>query len=382
MKSTSHRSYGLLATIIFILLTSCLGKKEMDVVVADYTYFYSPRESITFILGDDLTDNEYYTEATKYYLYNDIDRTEYTVSTCRSLKEVLDYLGYNKPSNNQPWGTINLVTHGNQWLGLSVRILPGKYRSTVANLEMVLAKELTTPLSDDIIDSLSEINIHGCGIGNNEKLLENIGEFFSSNSHRPLVRASLLFENYSSNAYDQNSLISSRYFAEAYFAYYKKGYRQGDIRLSHQLSNRYSDADVNWRDMLTRTRPRWQGDSFHYTFNVPVKWIVLYENDDSLPDISTDEKKQHWLLQQKELMSVIESTDIPTNKFSWSIKRIKYKLENGQLAPAIRAKGLTTVLCVLVPMVDNDRNVMVNQPFIPSLNDDNYYTIVMGSKVK
>ncbi len=61
---------------------SALAKKVPDVI--------KPlRERITFILGEDReADNRYYAEATNYYTHNKKGRTEYLVTTCRSLLEV------------------------------------------------------------------------------------------------------------------------------------------------------------------------------------------------------------------------------------------------------------------------------------------------------
>ncbi len=381
MSPLSYRVYGLLAILIAALIACSAENRETKVSNDDNTSHPVLRESITFILGDDASDNTFYQEAARYYTVNNDDRTEYVVGICRSLKEVRNYLCAHPPTNNLPWGQINLVTHGNQWLGLSVRVLPGKYRSTVGNMEMVMRQGLFSPLPDNVIDSFSEINVHGCGVGHNKLLLDAIGKVFCSNTHKPLVRASLFFENYSSANYAGNISESNRYFTKAFFAYYKKGYRLGDIKLSRQLSQRYPDADIYWRDVLKRTKPRWPGDSFHYTFNVPVKWIVIYENKESIPDISSDEKKQQWLQEQDDLMSVIESTEIPMEKFSWNIKPIKYELDNGQLTPAIRAKGYTTILCILCPIVSEQESLISEKPFVPELNDTNYYYVKKGEAI-
>ncbi len=335
------------------------------------------RESITFILGEDAdNENMFYKEAAGYYRSHNSDRTEYIVNSCRSLIEVREYLKENPPANNQPWGTINLVTHGNQWLGLSVKIMPGQQRTTALSLQSAINRGVFNPLPVNVIDSRSELFVHGCAVGHNENLLKAMGTAFSSNMEKPLVRASLFFENYTSNEDAGVVTDNRRYFEKAWFAYYKRGYRPGDIRLNRQLNQRYPGADINWRDAFTRSEPRWQGDSYHYTFDVPIKWIVTYTDNESLPDISTDKTKQHWLLDQEELLSVIESTEIPFNKFSWKIKPIVYKCVDGTLIPAIRAKGYATILCILIPLLSDDRNEITNyQPLVPGLYDTTYYYV-------
>ncbi len=381
MFVSSHK-YGLSALLLLALFISCVGKRKLEVVNADCISTTPYRESITFILGDDTEeDNMFYKEAARYYQYDLIDRTEYMVNSCRSLTEVREYLLKHPPINNQPWGAINLVTHGNQWLGLSVKIAPGQKRTTEKSLKNALNNGVFIPLPNAVIDSSSELFVHGCAVGQNKNLLEAIGIVFRSNNEKPLVRASLFFENYTSHEENGTVYNSKRYFAKTWFAYYKRGYRPGDIRISRQLKQRYPDADVNWRDVLKREGPRWPGDSYHYSFDVPVKWIVTYSDNESLPDISTDENKNLWLLDQDELLSVIESTEIPINKFIWRIKTIKYKCEDGTLIPAIRVKGYATVLCILMPLLSQNQNQINNyQPMVPGLYDTAYYYVKRGTK--
>jgi hypothetical protein len=340
------------------------------------------RESITFILGEDREKNNlYYEEASKFYKKNPINRSEYLVTTCASLLEASEYLISNPPANGLPWGSVNLVTHGNQWLGLSVKIQPGGMRTTVKSLQSAIINKILTPLPDNIIDCKSEILLHGCGIGKNEELVNLMGKAFSSNAQKPIIRASKLFESYISVINSDNEYTSEKYLAKAWFAYYKKGYRPGDIRLSKQLRQKYPDAPINWRDVLLRKEPRWPGDSYSYTFHVPIKWIVIYPDAESPPDISSEENKQFWLIDQDKLISTIEKTQIPFNRFSWHIKNIKYQLEDGNLIPAIRAKGYTTVLCIIVPETSAEPNFLSkNRPLVPDLYDTSYYYVEKGSK--
>lgn len=336
------------------------------------------RESITFILGDDLINgNMFYSEAALYYSYNPESRTEYLVTTCRSLTEVHEYLSENPPSNKLPWGVVNLVTHGNGWLGLSVKIAPNQKRTTVTSLSKALESNMFNPLPVEIVDKETEFFVHGCSAGKNKELMQMIGIAFRSHFEVPLVRASLLFENYFS---EQNSIMydSKLYLAKAWFAYYKRGYKPGDIRLARQLKKRYPEADVNWRDILSRSTPRFPGDSYYYTFHVPVKWIVTYPDEKNRPDISSEEAKTNWLLDQDLLLETIDAMNISFNKFSWRIKNIKYRLDDGTLIPAIRAKGYSTVLCIIIPELKKENGIITNQPAVPDLFDTTYYFVSRG----
>jgi len=374
-----------LKLIFLVLIFSCSVKKPIDNndSISDYTIPTS-RESITFILGEDLHgNNNFYKEAARYYQGNGFDRTEFIVFTCSSLTEVREHLVENPPTNDLPWGVINLVTHGNQWLGLSMKIAPGQKRTSVSSLSNAKDEGVFKPLTGGVIDRKTEVFVHGCSVGKNSELLEMIGPVFMCDNEIPLIRASLLFENYAYNS-DITGLQnkSLRYFAKAWFAYYKRGYRPCDIRLARQLEKRYPNAEINWIDILSRNKPRWPGDSYHYTFNVPLKWIVTYPNPDCIPDISNEEAKIDWLLDQDELLETIEKMNVSFNKFSWRVKKIKYQLDDGTLIPAIRAKGYATILCILEPVLNEEKGITNYRPAIPDLNDTNFYYVREGLDLK
>ncbi|MCD4731627.1 MAG: hypothetical protein K8R74_13565 [Bacteroidales bacterium] len=306
------------------------------------------RESITFILGEDRElNNQFYAEAEKYYRNNPKDRTEHIITTCRTMEEVRDYLADHAPANKQTWGLVNLVSHGNQWIGLSVRLTQGGKRTSATNINKMLKEGLFKPLPSGIIDSNSNFYVHGCSVGKDTALLKSIAELFKSEKKRPMVHASEYFEYFCSKRINPGRIDSERHLYKAHYAFYKKGYRQGDIRLSRQFANRYPKAGVHWRDALTREVPRWHGDTYNYTFDIPVKWIVLYPEWDSIPNITTEEDKLNWLNAQSDLMKIINKTEIPLNKFSWAFKKIRYPLDDGTLMPGIRVRGYSTVLCVL-----------------------------------
>lgn len=311
---------------------------------------YKSRESITFILGEDREfDNPYYKEAEIYYRHSFTDRTEFLTTSCRTMQEVREYLVNNPPTNNRQWGLINLVSHGNQWIGLSVRLTPDGKRTSENSILKAKKQGLFLPLPDSVIDNHSEIYVHGCAVGKNIELLKAVAELFAAENHKPRVRASPLFEYYTSNQTFMGRISSHRHFSKVWYAFYQKGYRPGDIRLSRQLKQRYPKTRILWRDVLTRETPRYVGDIYHYTFDVPVKWTTLYPSQDAVPDISTAAYQQQWIKKQADLMEAITKTEIPLDKFSWQFKKIKYPLENGTLVPGIRVRGYCTVLCVLQP---------------------------------
>ena len=313
------------------------------------------RESITFILGEDEeTDNLYYTEATNYYKLNETGRTKYLVTSCRSLLEVRDHLEENPPSNGLPWGLINLVSHGNQWLGLSVKVTPHSKRSTPERIREYIENDSLRPLPNYLMDEKSEIYIHGCGIGNNPQLLDIIGEAFAGDDSVPLVNASKLFEYYRSVYNSGMVLKSERYQAKTWMVTYKMGYRPDDITICNMLKNKYPESTIDWRDALSRQQPRFNGDVYHYTFEVPVKWIIPFEHRDSLPDISSREKELELIWSRKEITDGLQKIELPAETFNWWLRTIRINNEDGSTSPAVWVKGYCTILCVIKPMLQDE----------------------------
>jgi hypothetical protein len=333
------------------------------------------RESVTFILGEDKgLKNPYYAQATNYYKYNRSGHTDYLVTTCRSLVEVRNYLIHEKPSNNLPWGVVNLVSHGDQWLGLSVKVTPQSKRSTLERLQEYLKKGTFKPISDSIIDHQSEIILHACGVGNSPEFVTAIAKIFRNHHEVPVVRAPLLFEFYSSIKGDTVVEECQKYFANAWITWYKKDQRPGDSVLCNKLTEKYPNSKIAWNDALNRTNPRWAGDVYHYAFNVPVICVIKLAEKDTIPQFSSDEKRLAWLNAQPEIIKAVKSIEITTENFDWNLSTVYTQGKKGKKSQAILVKGLCTILCVLKPLTDESENTSVlRNPFVPVLDDSRYY---------
>ncbi|HNW94485.1 MAG TPA: hypothetical protein PKM88_16420, partial [bacterium] len=171
----------------------------------------TPRESITFILGDDRgAKTHYYARAAFYYRMDPQDKTEYVVESCRSLSAVREYLVQHPPRNREPWGTINLVVHGNEWTGIAVPVLPGgAAQSGAAAMAAVADSGTVSALPDTTVDAHSEIILHGCAVGQNRELLVQLGRLFSTASTRPVVRGGRLFVLFDGDYYDSELVRTS-----------------------------------------------------------------------------------------------------------------------------------------------------------------------------
>lgn len=334
------------------------NKTAINPITANLNENTSTRESITFILGEDReADNPYYAEAINYYLFNEEDRTEYLVTECRSLLEVRNYLCDNPPSNKQPWGLINLVSHGNQWMGLSTRVTPDSKRASTEIINEYIDNGLFPEVPDSLLDGDSELYVHGCGIGKNKLLVLAIQKAFGGNKNLPAISASELYEYYTSVKYKGAVQKSERYLAKTWSVCYKMGYKPNNAMICRMLADKYPDSTIDWKDALDRDRPRWTGDIYHYTFEVPVKWVIPYSERDSMPNVSTKELQLNWLRNQENICSMLNKINIPIEKFNWWFRTVYVNNDDGTRSPAIWVKGYCTILTIIQPEINiNERD--------------------------
>lgn len=370
-----------LAAIILVICFSPHKKKtasDYNVVVID-TFIIQPpvaREDITFILGEDHNfKNPYYREATDYYRLNSDSRTEYLITECRSLLEVRNWLINHPPHNKLPWGLINLVSHGSQWLGINIPVIPGSEIVNTDRLNKFVSDSIFKPLPDSLIDHETEIFIHGCGIGNNRALLKAVSKAFGGNENRPVVRASKVFEYYTSTKNNGRPITCQHFLAKVWFLFFKSGQQPEDPVIISDLKKTYPDEKTDWADALKREYPRWPGDLYHYTFTIPLTCILKYTKKDSLPDLSSEEKKLKWVGRQPEIRDFIKMVNIPANRFNWLITKISYLDEKKVRQPAIWVKANCSVFCLLKPLIiDSTLNNNVVMPFVPDSDDSIYYS--------
>ena len=315
------------------------------------------RASITFIMGEDeKAKNQYYTEAKHFYQYNELEHTDLVVDTCRSLWAIHQVLTNHPQRNGLPWGNINIVVHSNEWTGICMSAFPNGNRMTTNSLNWLIKKGNWKELPTTIADKETTINFQSCGLGRNHSLMLALQQLYFSNhcpENAPVVSASPYFVFYESEKYNGIPLSTRKYKADVWYAFYKTGYREGDIKLSQQLKERYPNAVVNWRQALRETEPNHTSGVFHYNFTIPIEWIVTYETKERLPKLKTSKDQFTWLENQAELKVVLADYGITLDKFRWSFETTNYTFEDGISEPAIVAKGLCTVVCILQKMEAN-----------------------------
>jgi len=322
-----------------LLLLVALPKKQVVII--------KPKgESITFILGTDKhPDNPFYRYAENYYRLNAKDKTEWVVTTCRSLVEVQDYLIRHKPKNKVPWHCINLVSHGNQYLGLSVKVTPKSKRAFADEIFKYCKNGTLKKLPDDVINQQTTIALHGCGLGNNKDLITAIKRAFSSRIARPKIEASPYFEYYV--AAPDNMQKVTKFLAKSYSINFKMGYKPSDKIIERQFKTKYKNDSVNWHTALSRKQASKIGAVFYMSFNVPVKWVFKYDSLKAVPNLDTKSKRLNWVKKNIKIMSDLQKIAIPPQQFNWWMRRIYIKEKDDTKVAALWIKGFSTSFNIL-----------------------------------
>ena len=296
------------------------------------------RPSITFVVGDDEVNEAYFSHSKRFFLFDRSAKTDYFVDSCTSLLSIRNHLEQSLPEGQEAWGAVNVVCHSNQWTGMKVS-LDG--RSERTNLEALLesvANGQFKPLSNNVLDRHSLIDIKACGLGQNENLMAALQLAFGGNDQEvPGVRSSKNFVYFSQEegAIELKSL-------KPYYAFYKTANRPANIHLAKQFSQRYPDADIDWLTAMQLREPRWEGDAFHTRFNVPVKWDLIFDKNAPELEVLKTKGELAFVKSQPALMSLLSKYEIPVDKFRWTISKEKVGKE-----VQVTIKGKSTVLCVM-----------------------------------
>jgi len=362
--------------VISCLIVSCVKKKQgtvasqpkhEKVIVALDTM---PRTSITFILGkDDNSRNPYYSLANIYYRINKTDKTEVVIDTISSLLDVRNYLIKNPPKNGRPWGLINLVSHGNEFIDLTVKVAPNGARTSSQSLFEAIRDTVFRPLDSTIVDAKSFIYLHGCAVGNNTELLRMLGIAFGGTKRPVPVKATKLFEYYGYVSNNRNPQAIRRYVAKVWYAFHNADSFPPEAKLIQQLRIRYPKEKINWAEAIRRQFPSSPAEIYHIRLIVPVIWDDFYKRSELRPVLNTSAKQAQWLAGKPEFLALIKKTKIPYNFFNIKYFNAEFKTENGNYY-AVRAKARAGVVCLIKPLlatIDSLRKRL--EPFYPQPDD-------------
>lgn len=203
------------------------------------------RKVITFILGPD-TD-KFYKSAHEYW--RQPGRTDVLVTKLRTLTDVLSYLQKHPPRNERSWGQVNLVTHANEEGGMGIKISAGSQNNvSPEELEEKINAGAIPKVDGGVVDSHTDINVHGCAIGRNPKMLEELSQAFSGGKSDVYAPKDL-------QGYEFSGRGKSEKTQEFLVEYWSTGApaRQARSRaqLVQDLTNTYGAAPgINWRKAI------------------------------------------------------------------------------------------------------------------------------------
>lgn len=368
--------YAVAMALVSVLLLSCQGKKGTEPMPVKDTVEEEPailpRSSITFIMGEDNSVyNQYYTLANYYYRLSPEERTEVVVDNLTALSQVLEYLQEHPAEDGRPYGLINVVSHGNEFIDLQMKVTPRGQRTSVAALREALKKGRLTPPDSLVVDSATVVFLHGCAVGNNQELLDLLAEAFGGGG--VTVKASKLFEYYAYLSQNKNPQSVRHYYAQTWYAFYHPDSTVDENDFVRQLSRRYPKAGVNWREGLRR---RFQDDPsqlYHFSFMVPCLWEEMYGSPSELPSVNSRQKRKEWVDSHPRFRKMLSQTHIPQEYFQVKFYKQAYQLDNDSIAMGFRVKARAGVVCLIRPLTVTDTTGCPYMPYLPADTDTSIF---------
>lgn len=300
------------------------------------------RTSITFLMGEDKTDIPFFEKAELHFSLHPEEGTDLIVKSLRSFEAVIKYLNdYGTPGVS--WGTINIVLHGNPNTGLRTLITDGGHVATPKRLIQAFLLESTPRFNNGTIDSMTQLNIWGCGIGKNPVVKIALQQLLQTeNGVKPKLYCSPHFVIFKEK---DDRRIPVRLNLSYYPYYFKRGYQPSHSEIRHAMMNQYPDAEINWDVALAETSEN--EEFFHHSYHIPVSYLKIFKQKSDRPELSSQKQKIEWVKAQKELMYQIADSGIPFEKFHWRVHKIIHTDTEGNVVPAVKAIGMSTVMCFL-----------------------------------
>ena len=365
------RSFFILLMIAVVSLQACKGRGDTSPLPVADTLAQPcdtiPRISVTFIMGrDNSAYNPYYSLANQYYRLNPDERTEVVVDSLTALSQVLDWLRLHPADNGLPYGLVNLVTHGNEFIDLQMTVTPDGQRTSVESLCQAMADSLLLPLDITVIDCHTLIYLHGCAVGQNQSLLDGLAQAFGNSA---TVKASKHFEYYAYLSANRNPQSIRHYFARTWYAFYHPDSDYNEAALVQQLRRRYPADTTHWREGLRRRLQDNPSQLYHYSFVVPCLWDEVYASPADMPLVNTRARRSQWVAGNADFRSLLARTHIPQDYFQVKFYRRTYLISDDSLALGLHVRARAGVVCLIQPLVAEDSAGNPFTPFCPQPND-------------
>ena len=335
------------------------------------------RSSITFIMGKDNSSyNPYYTLAGYYYRPSREDRTEVVVDSLTALSQVLDYLRSHPAENGLPYGLINLVSHGNEFVDLQMKVTPKGRRTSAEALFDAMLDGTLVPPDNGIVDSQTVVWLHGCAVGNNQLLLNVLARAFGD-ENGVKVKASKLFEYYAYLSQNRNPQSVRHYFARTWYAYYHPDSVMDEKAMVRQLRQRYSDDTTHWLEGLRRRFQTNPSELYHYSFEVPCTYEEVFGVGEPPVSVYGERQRRQWLEEHPEFVGLMEKTHIPQQYFQMKFYRCTY-FHGDDLVYGLKVKARAGVICLIQPLTETDT---AGNPYMPYRPDESDSAIFAYSRL-
>lgn len=301
------------------------------------------REPLVFITGKER--DSFYINAKKYYENKQFE----VVTEAFSLQEIIDWLNNN--FDERLYTDIYIVSKSNPWKGLDMEASINSGNLTLKSLRNALIDGKLPKLTNGITDETSFI-FDASTLADNTELLETLKAALSSTNINPTIIATPFYNIYGGAFSDHN-------LAKPYFGFYPTAQSPGKTDLSKEFAKKYpNEKEINWYDALNNESERYVGEAYTIQYNFPVQWEFSYNGDEEVPYFEDAEEIMTWIRDNEELYNEIKAFNIPLEKFRWDSKTKSNKLI---------IKGITTVLCVLKPLIKPYGDLQHIEPEIDNL---------------
>lgn len=300
-------------------------------------------ESIVFIAGVDEGDNTYYSNAKRYFEKQGMP----IVDSLYAIDEIIAYV--NKAGEQHiKFKEINIVSHSNAWLGMSLKTTVNGERITVKSLQRAMATNSIQSIRDKFMSD-TKVIFHSCGLGENKQLLNELKNVLAAKQ----VIASPYFNVFGGK-------FAEHYLAKPYYGYYPTAESKGPAYLAKEFEQAYPDVAIDWFKALKTRQESSFGKAYSFKFNIPVDWEFTFDAVTDIPTLEDKEAIMDWISGSPEMAEVLFKLNIPIEKFRW-----RSRVQGNKLI----IKGKTTVLCVLAPILQaNDaseyQNTNIQDPLL------------------
>jgi hypothetical protein len=287
------------------------------------------RKPVVFITGIDTDEQSFYKNARHYFLEKEFEVIDHAFS----MQEIFTWLNKNYDGTN--YGEIHIVAKHNPWQGLEFETLIKGDKVTSESLRKAITLG-QLPVLKEGIRTQTKVVFHSQALGNNEHLMKTLKDAFVADEV-PSVIASPYVDVFGGE-------FSEHYLAKPYYVFYPYAHSPGMMDLSKEIARKYpEEKEINWYDALNNDKERYIGDPYKKRFSIPVKFEFDYTNSDNeMPKFKMPEEIMDWIEGDEELSKVMNTYNIPLEKWRW-----RSEIKGNKLI----IKGKVTVLCVLKPLI-------------------------------